>query len=185
MEDLTGKVLVAMPSIGDPRFSRSVILLCAHQSDYAMGIVLNKPMDDLKLPDLLEQLNIEPTIQLPPQDVLNGGPMAQDRGFVVHSSDYFSDGATLDVTPDLCMTATHDILKSIASGGAPANATMALGYAGWGAGQLEEELAENAWIVSQANDDILFGSEHENKWAQALEIIGINSAHLHSGGGQA
>lgn len=185
MDELTGKLLVAMPGIGDPRFKNSVILVCAHEEDYAMGIVLNKPMDQLKLPDILEQLDIAPAITLPPSDVMDGGPMAQDRGFVLHTNDYFSDGATLDVSSDLCMTATHDILKSIAAGGAPEQATMALGYAGWGAGQLEGELAENAWIVGKTDNELIFGAEHDSKWSHALELIGINSAHLHAGGGNA
>jgi len=185
MDALTGKILIAMPGIGDPRFNRSVILLCGHSDEYAMGLVLNKPMDDLILPDLLTQLGIEQDITLPETFVLDGGPVASDRGFVVHSGDYFSDGATMDVGDDLCMTATHDVLKSIASGGAPHRATMALGYAGWGAGQLEYELAENAWIVTDPHADIIYGLEHKRKWERTLELMGVNPAHLHAAGGTA
>ncbi len=185
MDALTGKILIAMPGIGDPRFSRAVILLCAHSDAYAMGLVLNNPMDDLVLPELLTQLDIEQDIRLPDTYVLNGGPVATDRGFVVHSGDYFSDGATMDVGEDLCMTATRDILKAIASGGAPQRAAMALGYAGWGAGQIEYELAENAWIVANPHTDIIYGTEHSRKWERTLELMGINPAHLHAGGGTA
>ena len=185
MDALTGNILVAMPNIGDPRFARSVILVCAHSDDYAMGLVLNKPMDDLKLPELFTQLDIKQDIKLPETYVLDGGPVATDRGFVVHSGDYYSDDATLDVADGVCMTATHDILKSMASGGAPHQATMALGYAGWGAGQLEYELAENAWLIAKPHEDIIFGLEHSRKWDRTLELMGINSAHLYAGGGNA
>ena len=174
---LTGKLLLAMPNMGDPRFSRSIILLCAHSDDYAMGLVLNKPIDDLLLSDLLEQLEIEQTIQLPRTHILNGGPVATDRGFVVHSADYFSDGATLEVNESLCMTATNDILKSIATGGAPERRAMTLGYAGWGSGQLEYELSENAWIVTDPTADLVFGVEHSQKWERALEVAGIGPGH--------
>ncbi len=185
MDRLTGKILVAMPDIGDPRFSRSVVLLCAHSDEYAMGLVLNKPMDDLCLPDMLDQLGIEQTIKLPNDYILNGGPVATDRGFVVHSGDYFSDGATMEVGNGMCMTATHDILKAMASGGAPVQSTMTLGYAGWGAGQIEYELSENAWIVADPHEEIVFGNAHSRKWHRTLELMGISSAHLHTGGGSA
>lgn len=185
MASLTGKLLVAMPGIGDPRFARSVILVCAHSDDYAMGLVINKPIDDLRLPELLSQLDIDQDIQLPDSYVLNGGPVGTDRGFVVHSGDYFSDGATVDVGDDICMTATRDILKAMAGGGAPRKSAMTLGYAGWGPGQLEHELAENAWIVGQPHSDLIFGLEHAEKWERSLTLMGINPAHLHSGGGSA
>ncbi|CAN0605419.1 unnamed protein product, partial [Ectocarpus sp. 12 AP-2014] len=145
VHDLNGKLLVAMPGIGDPRFSRSVILICAHSGDYTMGLVMNKPMDDLTLPELLDQLGIEQDIQLPSTYVLNGGPVGSDRGFVVHSNDYFSDGATVEVAENFSMTATRDVLRALATEGAPSQATMTLGYAGWGLGQLEHELSEHAW----------------------------------------
>jgi putative transcriptional regulator len=109
VQDLTGKLLIAMPGIGDPRFARSVILVCAYSDDYAMGLVLNKPMDDLTLPELLKQLDIEQDIQLPETFVLDGGPVGTDRGFVVHTEDYYSDGATVEVGSNLYMTATQDI----------------------------------------------------------------------------
>lgn len=185
MDSLIGKTLIAMPGIGDPRFNRSIVLICAHTDEYAMGLVLNKPIDDLTLPQLLTQLGVEQDIQLPEAFVLDGGPVGTDRGFVVHSSDYFSDGTTLDVTDDLCMTATRDILKAMASGGAPERAALTLGYSGWGAGQLEMELAENAWITAPSNQEIVFSSEHSRKWDRSLELLGIDPAHLHAGGGSA
>lgn len=185
MDDLTGKILVAMPNIGDTRFSRSVILMCTHSDEYAMGLVLNDPIKDLFLADLFEQLDIEQNIQLSETYILNGGPVSRDRGFVIHSDDYFSDGATMEVTDSLCMTATHDVLVSIASGGAPSKSIMTLGYSGWGAGQLEHELSENAWIVTEPDDDLVFSDRHEQKWERSLQLMGINSAHLLSGGGTA
>ncbi|HPE48324.1 MAG TPA: YqgE/AlgH family protein [Hyphomonas sp.] len=176
--DLTGKLLIALPGIGDPRFGRSVILICAHSPEFAMGIVLNKPVPDLTLPELLEQLNVPASIDVPDTFVLSGGPVAQDRGFVLHTDDVYSEGATLEIDDDLCMTATRDILHAIASSDAPRRSVMALGYSGWGAGQLEEELAENAWIVSDADPDIIFGGSHERKWRHALARMGIDSGRL-------
>ncbi len=185
MHDLNGKLLVAMPGIGDPRFSRSVILICAHSGDYTMGLVMNKPMDDLTLPELLDQLGIEQDIQLPSTYVLNGGPVCSDRGFVVHSNDYFSDGATVEVAESFSMTATRDVLRALATEGAPSQATMTLGYAGWGPGQLEHELSEHAWLVSDPHDEIVFGDAHSKKWEQTLGMLGIDPAHLHQTGGSA
>jgi putative transcriptional regulator len=185
VQDLTGKLLIAMPGIGDPRFARSVILVCAHSDDYAMGLVLNKPMDDLTLPELLKQLDIEQDIQLPETFVLDGGPVGTDRGFVVHTEDYYSDGATVEVGSNLYMTATQDILRALASGGAPHRSTMTLGYAGWGPGQLEHELGENAWLMADPHEDIVFGDAHSLKWEQTLGLLGIDPAHLHVTGGSA
>ena len=182
METLTGKILVAMPGIGDPRFAQAVILLCAHGDEYAMGLVLNKPMDDLTLPQLLGQLDIEQDIRLPDQSILDGGPVGTDRGFVVHSGDYYCDGATIDVGSGICMTATRDVLRALGKGGAPSQAAMTLGYSGWGPGQLEHELAENAWIVSDSHEDIIFDQGHDTKWSRTLEKMGINAARLQHGG---
>jgi len=185
VQDLTGKLLVAMPGIGDPRFARSVILVCAHSDDYTMGLVLNKPIDDLSLSDLLTQLDIEQDIQVPDAYVLNGGPVGTDRGFVVHSNDYYSDGATVEVSEALSMTATRDVLRALATEGAPALATMTLGYSGWGPGQLEHELSEHAWLVADPHADIVFGEAHSKKWELTLAMLGIDPAHLHMTGGNA
>lgn len=184
-QSLTGKLLIAMPSIGDRRFRRSVILVCAHSSDYAMGLVLNKPVEGLTLPDLLEQLDIPMDIAVPEADVLDGGPVGADRGFVLHTGDYQCDGATMDVTDDVCLTATRDVLHAIASDAPPERAMLALGYSGWGPGQLEMELQENAWLVGRPDPTILFGDEHEAKWQRALDLIGVGSGRLQVSPGRA
>ncbi|MEM9738343.1 MAG: YqgE/AlgH family protein [Pseudomonadota bacterium] len=184
-DSLTGRLLIAMPSIGDTRFKRSVILVCAHSEDYAMGLVLNKPMEGLMLPDLLGQLGIDSSIELPKNPVLDGGPVGNDRGFVLHSGDYQCDGATLDVSADVCLTATLDVLHAIASEDAPSASTLALGYSGWGPGQLELELQENAWLIGKADQHILFGGDHSMKWSHALDLIGVSSGRLQSSPGRA
>ena len=185
MTRLTGKLLAAMPGIGDHRFERSVILVCAHSPDYTMGLVVNNPLTDLSLVDLLKQLGIEQNIQRPDQKVLNGGPVGSDRGFVLHANDYFNDDASVAVTDDLCMTATREILNVIAGTRAPEQVTMLLGYAGWGAGQIEKELGENAWLVADSADSIIFGDHHDEKWDRTLAQLGIDPAKLHLTGGQA
>ena len=185
MDDLTGKLLIAMPGIGDARFLRSLVLVCAHEPDYAMGIVLNKPIEDLTLPQLLTQLGIEQDIKLPEDAVLSGGPVGTDRGFVVHTGDFHCDGATMDINPEISLTATRDVLMAIASGGAPRESIMALGYSGWGAGQIESEIAENSWLIGEPIPDLVYGGAHDSKWRRALELMGIDAAHLHSGGGNA
>ncbi|MEM1391200.1 MAG: YqgE/AlgH family protein [Pseudomonadota bacterium] len=183
--NLTGKLLVAMPGIGDERFNRAVILVCAHSEDYAMGLVLNDPMADLTLPDLFDQLGIDQDIRLPEIPVLNGGPVGADRGFVLHSTDYYSDGATLQVTDTLCMTATRDVLVAMASGGSPSRSILSLGYAGWGPGQIEYELSQNAWIVSKPDLSLVFGEAFDGKWEASLDRVGIDPAFLHMEGGSA
>ena len=185
IEDLTGKLLIAMPGIGDSRFSRSLVMVCAHEPDYAMGITLNKPIDDLTLPQLLTKLGIEQDIRVPDTAVLSGGPVGTDRGFVVHTDDFYSDGATMDIGDNCCLTATRDILVAIATGEAPRESMMALGYSGWGPGQLESEIAENAWLIGTVDPDLVYGTRHEDKWARALELIGIDASRLHFGGGTA
>ena len=183
--DLTGRLLIAMPTIGDNRFKRAVILVCAHQEDYAMGLVLNKPMDGLTLPDLLDQLEVPVEITLPDKAVLDGGPVGNDRGFVLHSDDFYSDGATLDVADNICLTATRDILEAMGTTSAPSESILALGYSGWGPGQLEMELQENAWLVGRPDHDILFGQDHQVKWSKALDIIGVPAGRLQSAPGRA
>lgn len=183
--DLTGQLLIAMPSIGDARFSKSVILVCAHSEDFAMGIVLNKPMQGLSLPLLLDQLDVPVEGSVPDKLVLDGGPVSSDRGFVVHSHDIKSDGASLPVNDELCLTATRDILVAMGSDCPPQNAILALGYAGWGAGQLEGELATNAWLIGSSNQELIFGLEHSKKWSLALKNIGVDSGRLLGQGGNA
>lgn len=185
--DLTGRLLIAMPSIGDTRFARSVILVCAHAEEYAMGLVVNKPIEYLTLPRLLDQLDVPMCEHSACCDgfVLDGGPVGEDRGFVLHSDDFLCEGATMDVLSGICMTATRDALHAMASDTPPNKAVMALGYSGWGAGQLELELAENAWLVGAPDDAILFGDDHEGKWGRALEKIGVDSGRLQSDSGRA
>lgn len=175
---LRGKLLVAMPSIGDDRFSRSVILVCAHEPDYAMGIVLNNPVPHVTVPDILEQLDVKTEIEVPNERVLDGGPVGNDRGFVLHSSDYHSEGSTMSVADNCSLTATRDVLEALASSRPPECSTLALGYSGWGAGQLEYELRENAWLVGPATHDIVYGLNHEEKWDRAIELMGVNAGML-------
>lgn len=184
-ESLTGKLLIAMPTIGDPRFDRSVILVCAHNSDYAMGIVLNKPIETLTLPDLFEQLDVPIEVPLPEQAVLDGGPVGNDRGFVIHSSDVQCEGATMAISQSACLTATRDILLAMGSDARPAQAVMALGYSGWGPGQLERELKDNAWLLGEPDPDLLFGGDYADKWNRALDRIGVSSGRLHAMPGRA
>lgn len=183
--DLTGKLLVALPGIGDRRFERSVIFLCAHTPEFAMGIILNKPMDGIDLHQLMEKLDIPMEISLRGVPVLEGGPVAMERGFVLHTDDVICEGATIEVDGDICMTATRDILGMVASTGAPRQSVFALGYAGWRAGQLESELADNAWIVCEPDSDLVFGDAHEHKWRRALTRLGVDPARFQSGGGHA
>ena len=182
---LKGKLLVAMPSIGDDRFSRSVILVCAHEPDYAMGIVLNNPVPHVTVPDILEQLEVKTEIEVPNERVLDGGPVGNDRGFVLHSSDYHSEGSTLSVSEDCSLTATRDVLVALASSHPPERSTLALGYSGWGAGQLEYELRENAWLVGPATHDIVYGLDHEEKWDRAIELMGVDAGKLQHHPGRA
>jgi putative transcriptional regulator len=161
---LDGQCLIAMPGMSDPRFSRAVVYICAHSDEGAMGIILNKPAQDVTFPDLLLQLKVvtqESEIRLPKQiretPVLRGGPVETGRGFVLHSHDCFLE-SSLPVDEGVCMTATLDILRAIAGGEGPRHAVLALGYAGWGAGQLEREIADNGWLNCPADADFIFGS---------------------------
>jgi putative transcriptional regulator len=154
--DLTGKLLIAMPGMGDPRFAHAVIYMCAHSEDGAMGLMINKPTDDLSLRDLLEQLSIKATPDTRDIRVHFGGPVEHGRGFVLHDYGYHSSISTLDVNDDFAMTATLDILEDLADGRGPGKALMALGYAGWGPGQVEAEIAENGWLICEADHGLVF-----------------------------
>jgi putative transcriptional regulator len=183
---LTGRMLIAMPGIGDPRFERAVILICAHGDDHAMGIAVNHPVGDLTTPDLLVRLGVEANIQMPPDLVLFGGPVEIERGFVLHTSDYSSPPATLPVSEDLALTATREVLEAMGDRErAPRKSLLALGYAGWGSGQLEQELAQNAWLTCDPDETLLFGQDHDAKWALALAKLGIEPHRLSSEGGRA
>lgn len=180
---LTGSLLVAMPSMGDPRFERSVIYMCAHNADGAMGLVINRELDSITFDDLLSQLGVTNAADadLP---ILFGGPVETGRGFVLHSRDYDREGS-LDVGDDVALTATIDILKAIAEGEGPHQCLLALGYAGWSAGQLEQEIQANGWLTVEADKEIVFETALEERWARALSKIGIDASRLTSFSGSA
>jgi putative transcriptional regulator len=182
---LDGQLLIAMPVMGDPRFERSVIYMCAHSSEGAMGIVVNQPAPHISFPDLLVQLEVvgaAELIQLPPSagvvKVLKGGPVETSRGFVLHSSDFFIENSTLPIDEGICLTATLDILKAIARGDGPQSAVLALGYAGWAPGQLETEINQNGWLHCSADLELIFGQDTEHKYTKALRKIGIDLGML-------
>ena len=189
---LDGQMLIAMPSMGDERFSRSVIYVCAHSSEGAMGIVVNQPAANISFPDLLVQLEVIPAadlIQLPPRaggvKVLKGGPVETGRGFVLHSADFFIENSTLPINEGICLTATLDILKAIARGDGPLSAVLALGYASWEPGQLENEIHQNGWLHCPADPDLVFGQATESKYDKALKKIGVQPGMLSSEAGHA
>ena len=184
-DTLTGRMLIAMPGMGDPRFENAVVLLCDHSDEGAMGLIVNKPNTDLDMPTLLAQLDIDGSTDLSRRAVHFGGPVELGRGFVIHSADYTSGATTLDVRDDLRMTATLDILEDIADGRGPALWQMALGYAGWGPGQLEAELTQNAWLVCDAASALIFERPDPEKWEAALQSIGVAALALSSEGGRA
>ena len=183
---LTGKVLIASPLIGDPRFDRSLVYVCVHDNEQAMGLIVNSPMDGISLRDVLCQLDIATTKDhAPTPPVLDGGPVACDRGFVLHSRDVAFEPASIIVSPRHAVTATREILECLTSDDSPADYAFALGYAGWEAGQLEDEITANAWLVCEADDELLFGTDHSEKWAQALASIGISPEFLSATSGHA
>ena len=186
---LDGQCLVAMPGMGDQRFVRSVVYICAHSEDGAMGIILNKRSKEMNFPDLLVQLDIIPkadVITLPQSagkvPVLTGGPVETGRGFVLHSSDFFAE-SSLPIDDGICLTATLDILKAMAIGEGPLSAVLALGYAGWGAGQLENEIQANGWLHCPADSDLVFDTALDEKYEKALSSIGVSLASLSSEAG--
>jgi len=189
---LDGQMLIAMPSMGDERFARSVIYMCAHSSEGAMGIIVNHPALNVSFPDLLVQLEVvgaPDLIELPPRaggvKVLKGGPVETSRGFVLHSSDFFIENSTLPIDDGVCLTATLDILKAIARGDGPRSAVLALGYAGWAPGQLENEINGNGWLHCAADLDLIFGQDVEAKYERALKKIGVDLGMLSSEAGHA
>ncbi len=183
--DLTGKMLIAMPGMADPRFEHSVVFLCAHSDDGAMGLVVNKPTGDLRLRDVLEQLSITPGDDLRNIAVHFGGPVEHGRGFVLHDYGYHSAVSTLDVNEQFAMTATLDILEDLADGRGPAHVIMALGYAGWGPGQLESEIAENGWLTCEADKRLVFETPDADKWEAALKTLGVSALTLSADAGRA
>lgn len=182
---LDGKLLIAMPSMGDPRFARSVIFMCAHSDEGAMGLIVNKPAPDLDFADLLEQLDMKVTDESRQIRVHIGGPVEHGRGFVLHSPDYAGSDSTLQVDDAFGMTATLDILEDISQGRGPRDCLLALGYAGWGPGQLEGEIQANGWLTCEASHDLVFGKSDAEKWEAALASLGISPSFLSAEGGTA
>ncbi len=184
-EFLDGQILIAMPGMQDPRFHRSLVYLCAHSADGAMGLIVNKRADALELKDLFGKLGIPVGSGIAHDPVHYGGPVEMGRGFVLHSSDYHSDDATMQVDDGTSMTATLDILHAMATDRGPDHAIIALGYAGWAPGQLEAELQANGWLACPADQALLFGTDEDSKWDQALTKLGVHPAMLSSTGGRA
>lgn len=183
---LDGQLLIAMPGMGDTRFERSVIFLCAHSAEGAMGLIVNKPAPELRFADLLEQLKIKPEIGgLPETRVHFGGPVEHGRGFVLHSAEYQVEGSSLKISERFAMTATVDILRDMARGKGPERALLALGYAGWGPGQLEAEIQANGWLTAPAEPDLVFGHRDTDKWESALRSLAIDPRLLSAEGGRA
>ena len=181
---LTGQLLIAMPAMTDPRFVHSVIYVCAHSKDGAMGLVLNRPLARPTFEDLLRQLEIAP---VPPARQIRlcvGGPVDNARGFVLHTADWTGEGS-LRVNDALALTASLDVLKVIAAGGGPREGLLALGYAGWGPGQLDAEMQQNAWLSAPADETLLFDSDHDTKWRRALAKLRIDPMLLSTTAGHA
>jgi putative transcriptional regulator len=189
---LDGQMLIAMPTMGDERFERGLIYVCAHSTEGAMGIMVNQAAGNIDFPELLVQLEVIPAadrIQLPTRaetvKVLKGGPVETGRGFVLHSADFFIENSTLPIDEGICLTATLDILKAIARGDGPVSAILALGYAGWAPGQLETEIQQNGWLHCAADSELIFGTDVESKYDKALAKIGIELGKLSSQSGHA
>lgn len=188
---LCGKFLIAMPGMGDARFDKTVIYICAHSDEGAMGFVINQHMETPNIPDFLCQLEIitEDESTKLPQHVLSramhtGGPVEPGRGFVLHSPDFQSE-ATVKVEGDVCLTATLEILRAISQGKGPEHYMIALGYSGWAIGQLEDEIASNGWLIADADEDIIFDLKNQSKYSRSLKLLGVDEALLSSGFGHA
>lgn len=183
--DFTGKLLIAMPGMGDPRFEKSVILICSHSDKGAMGLIVNKPAEDVSFPDLLTQLEIDSGETTNSPMICFGGPVEGARGFVLHTTDYRQEESTIDVPGGFAMTATIDILQDIAKGAGPKRALLALGYSGWSPGQLEDEITRNGWLTCDADMDLVFADDDVGKWTNALSLMGIDAIALSSTAGRA
>ena len=188
---LCGKFLIAMPGMGDVRFDKAVIYICAHSDEGAMGFIINQTLENPKVPDFLCQLEIiteEERYELPQEalkkNMHSGGPVEPGRGFVLHSSDYKSD-STVDVHGSVHLTATLEILRAIATGQGPKSAFIALGYSGWSAGQLEDEIASNGWLIADSDEELIFDEKNKTKYSRSLELLGVDEALLSSSSGHA
>jgi len=181
---LTGQLLIAMPAMADPRFSQCVIYMCAHTPEGAMGLVLNRPVVKPTFEDLLKQLKVAPHPPARQIRLCAGGPVENARGFVLHTIDWTGEGS-LRVNDELALTASLDVLQVIAEGGGPREGVLALGYAGWGPGQLDREIQENAWLSGPADEPLLFDSEHDTKWRRAFAKLNVDPILLSDAAGHA
>jgi len=182
---LRNSFLLATPAMRDSRFRFAVVYIVSHDRSGAMGIIVNKRKSGLFISDLLEQIGISGDVQVADTPVLDGGPVDIDRGFVLHSSDYFKPESSLIISDTLSLTSTKDVLESLVSDHHPKNAMLAVGYAGWGPGQLEKEIAENSWLVTDADESLVFSKDLDGKWASVLAEMGIDPSCLSQGGGKA
>jgi len=183
--DLSGKLLIAMPGMGDLRFEQSVIFMCAHSAEGAMGLIINKPAQDVTLGDVLGQLDIKVSQEVQRLQVHIGGPVETTRGFVLHTQDFQSDLQTLNVDADFAMTGTLDVLEGIGTASGPSRSQLMLGYAGWGAGQLENEIRHNGWLICDPSVELVFDTDDTQKWSQALDSIGVSPLTLSTTAGRA
>lgn len=181
---LTGHLLIAMPSMSDPRFAQSVIYLCAHTLEGAMGLVLNRPVAKPSFEELLRQLKVDPIPPVRQIRMYAGGPVENGRGFVLHTADWTGDGS-LRVDDTVALTASLDVLKVIAEGSGPRECLLALGYAGWGPGQLDREIQENAWLSVPSDEALVFGGGHDTQWRRALAKLNVDPLLLSPAAGHA
>ena len=181
---LSGQLLVAMPHLEDPRFARSVVYMCAHSDDGAMGFIVNRLIDSMRFDTLMDQLGLETDGSRPDMPIHFGGPVEASRGFVLHSTDLIQE-ATLVIDEDIALTATTEMLKTIACGDGPKRCVLALGYASWGAGQLDQEIQDNGWLLAPADNQLVFGADNDAKWEGAINKIGIDLSLLSTEAGHA
>lgn len=182
---LTGKLLIAMPGMGDPRFAHTVVFLTSHSEEGTMGLVINKPATGVSLSDVLDQLSEEASPAKRQLGVHFGGPVETGRGFVLHSDEYRSAMQTLVIPGGFALTATLDVLEDIAEDRGPAHALLTLGYAGWGPGQLDGEIAQNGWLTADATHELVFDLPDAEKWEAALRSLGIDPLVLSASAGRA
>lgn len=184
--DLTGKLLISTPAMGDPRFMHSVILICAYSDEGTFGLVVNTPMAQISMDEVLKQVDIAPTPELMAHQVMNGGPVDLQRGFVLHDGGEPRDPAGQELSDGLVLSASTEVLTQIGQGDAPDNWHLILGYAGWSAGQLEDELRQNAWLTCDARDDLIFAPESgQAQWQAAIRSMGIDPVSLSATAGRA
>ena len=182
---LSGQFLIALPDMGDPRFEKAVIYICSHDSSGAMGLIINRSKGALILSEMLDQIGIDGSVSVADSPVLDGGPVDIDRGFVLHTADYFKPDSSLRLSETLALSSTKDVLEALTSDEAPDQAILAVGYSGWGAGQLESEIQRNVWMIVPASEKMIFDTDLKSKWTRALAQIGVTPEILSAGGGSA